>query len=111
MAATNPPSTPGLTRRQLLKVGGIGALGLTLPQFLHAGETSDRRSNARSCIFIVQYGGCSHIDSFDPKPERRMKSASTTGRSPPRFPGRGSLGELLPRFRRAWPISTAWCAR
>lgn len=55
-----------LSRRKVLQVGGIGALGLALPELLRGDES---RATPRSCIFIVQYGGCSHIDSFDPKPD------------------------------------------
>jgi hypothetical protein len=58
-----------LSRRQLLQVGGIGALGLGLPQLLRGSPGAALgRGPARSCIFIVQYGGASHIDSLDPKP-------------------------------------------
>jgi hypothetical protein len=42
---------PRMTRRRLLQVGGIGAVGLTLPQLLRAG--GPQRSE-KSCIFIVQ---------------------------------------------------------
>src|SRR5437879_1523258 len=61
----------GLTRRQLLQLGGIGVLGLGLPEFLRARaplSTAGRRGQEKSCIFIVQYGGASHIDSWDLKP-------------------------------------------
>src|SRR5439155_20987001 len=54
------------------QVGGIGALGLALPRLLRAGSAS-QASTAKSCIFIVQYGGCSHIDSFDLKPEAPLE--------------------------------------
>lgn len=60
-----------VSRRQLLQVGGIGALGLTLPEILQAGAPGGGNAASgpeRSCIFIVQYGGASHIDSLDPKP-------------------------------------------
>jgi uncharacterized protein (DUF1501 family) len=84
------------SRRQLLQVGGLGWLGLTLPDLLRA-ETAHRSD--KSCIFIVQYGGCSHIDSFDPKPDAPAdirgpyKPIATT------VPGM-RLGELLPRLAR-----------
>ena len=69
----HPVIPQGMTRRRLLQVGGIGLLGLSLPQFLRASAAktgpSPRRVSDRSCIFIVQYGGCSHIDSLDPKPD------------------------------------------
>src|SRR5690242_7591218 len=60
------------SRRRLLQVGGIGALGLGLPELLHAGAPragGGVSGPERSCIFIVQYGGGSHIDSLDPKPD------------------------------------------
>src|SRR5438552_16229677 len=58
-----------LTRRRLLQIGGIGLLGLGLPQLLRAAATGSLRRAApeKSCIFIVQYGGASHIDSWDLK--------------------------------------------
>ena len=62
-----PLHSPGLSRRQLLQLGGVGVLGLGLPQFLKASTPSVKPP--KSCIFIVQYGGCSQIDSFDPKPD------------------------------------------
>jgi hypothetical protein len=62
-----------LSRRRLLQLGGISALGLGLPEVLKAGSPANRNPRAgrqpTSCIFIVQYGGCSQIDSFDLKPD------------------------------------------
>ncbi|HKI20563.1 MAG TPA: DUF1501 domain-containing protein [Isosphaeraceae bacterium] len=67
-----------LSRRQLLRVGGLGSLGLTLPGLLRAEaervlarSTMGRpsvTSPIRSCILIFHYGGPSHIDTFDMKP-------------------------------------------
>ncbi len=62
-----------LSRRQLLRIGGVGSLGLTLPGLLQAEAegTAPRGSAAgpiRSCILIFYYGGPSHIDTFDMKP-------------------------------------------
>ena len=57
-----------MSRRRLLQVGGIGMLDLGLPDLLGARE-SRPNSSEKSCIFIVQYGGASHIDSWDPKPQ------------------------------------------
>ena len=75
-----------LSRRQLLQLGGIGAIGLGLPELLCAASPGSQSRNSRSeaeasCIFIVQYGGCSHIDSFDLKPggtSRNSRAASST---------------------------------
>ncbi len=69
----------GLSRRTLLKVGGMGLLGLTMPKVLQAaakqaGEADVRSAGAvapraKSVIFLYQFGGPSHIDMFDMKPE------------------------------------------
>jgi hypothetical protein len=61
-----------LSRRCLLKVGGLGLLGLTMPK-IFAGEAIASAKNpiakAKSVIFLYQFGGPSHIDMFDRKPE------------------------------------------
>jgi hypothetical protein len=60
------------SRRRLLQVGGIGLLGLRLPEFLQARAPlagRPQRGAAEACIFVVQYGGCSHLDTFDLKPD------------------------------------------
>jgi len=60
-----------LTRRHLLKVGGLGLLGLTVPDLLRAEEWSKGKgpeARAKSVIFLYQFGGPSHIDMFDMNP-------------------------------------------
>jgi hypothetical protein len=63
----------GLTRRQLLRVGGLSLLGLSdgdLARLRAAPGSSSlharRRGNA--CVFIFLVGGPSHIDLWDMKP-------------------------------------------
>jgi uncharacterized protein (DUF1501 family) len=85
-----------ITRRRLLQVGGIGALGLSLPRLLRAREQARPRSE-RSCIFIVQYGGCSHVDSFDPKPAAPEDIRGPYRPIATKVPGL-RIGELLPRL-------------
>jgi uncharacterized protein (DUF1501 family) len=64
------PQPATISRRQLLQLGGIGVMGLGLPELLHAAtESRSKVTRQKSCIFIVQYGGCSQIDSFDMKPD------------------------------------------
>lgn len=60
-----------ISRRSLLQVGGIGLLGLGLPEVLRARSPGGAGEHGpeKSCIFIVQYGGASHIDSWDMKPQ------------------------------------------
>jgi len=66
---TSRQSQPVVSRRQLLQLGGISAIGLGLPELLHAATESRKAARPKSCIFIVQYGGGSQIDSFDMKPD------------------------------------------
>jgi len=58
-----------LTRRRALSIGGLGLLGLTLPRLIRATESSSRPGPAKSVIFLYQFGGPSHLDTFDPKPQ------------------------------------------
>ncbi|WP_406695064.1 DUF1501 domain-containing protein [Singulisphaera sp. Ch08] len=59
----------GVTRRDVLRVGSLSALGLGLPEFLRARAMAGSPGKEVSCILLWLQGGISHIDSFDPKPE------------------------------------------
>jgi uncharacterized protein (DUF1501 family) len=68
----------GPTRRELLRAGSLGILGLNLAQFLvwrKSAQASAKYAGARgfgsakSVIFIFLQGGPSHIDIWDPKPD------------------------------------------
>ena len=57
------------TRRTLLKLGAVGLTGLSLPSLLRAERSGAvRKPKAKSVILLFQFGGASHIDTFDPKP-------------------------------------------
>ncbi len=61
-----------ITRRHALKVGGLGLLGLNMPRILKAeayGTNDKIKARAKSVIFLFQWGGPSHIDMFDMKPD------------------------------------------
>jgi hypothetical protein len=63
----------GISRRELLRVGGLSLLGLStleLAQLRAVPQDSDSARGARfnSCIFIFLFGGPSHIDLWDMKP-------------------------------------------
>lgn len=70
------------SRRTLLKVGGLGMLGLTLPKLLAAealapgSALSAPKARAKSVIFLYQFGGPSHLDMFDMKPNASDKIRS-----------------------------------
>jgi len=60
-----------MNRRTLLQIGAAGVLGalpLTPPADA-GGSPGRRRARAKSVIFLHQYGGPSHLDTFDMKPE------------------------------------------
>jgi Protein of unknown function (DUF1501) len=66
------------SRRHLIRIGSLASLGLTLPRLLQAeADRTSKHSSVRvqgmpqpirSCILIFHYGGPSHIDTFDMKP-------------------------------------------
>src|SRR5947207_7408964 len=63
-----------LSRRSALRVGGLGLLGLTMPGLLRAQSLPSAKApkiapKAKSVIFLYQFGGPSHIDMFDMKPD------------------------------------------
>ena len=61
----------GMTRRDVLQVGALGAVGLTLPQYMAAqanGAIKDKNDD-RACIMIFNLGAPSQLDTFDMKPE------------------------------------------
>jgi hypothetical protein len=59
------------TRREILRVGGLSALGLTLTDWFRAAEAGaiSGRGKAKSVILIFNCGAPSHIDLWDPKPD------------------------------------------
>lgn len=90
-----------LTRRQLVQAGGLGMVGLTLPELLARAPlpTRGRHEADKSCIFIVQYGGASHIDSWDLKPEAPDEIRGPFRPIATRVPGM-QICELQPRLAR-----------
>jgi len=67
----------GITRRDLMQVGGLSLFGgMTLPRLLQAAESSSRQSAggpARSVLLFNLLGGPSHMDMFDMKPDAPAK--------------------------------------
>ncbi|MEC7861297.1 MAG: DUF1501 domain-containing protein [Verrucomicrobiota bacterium] len=62
-----------VSRRSLLSVGGMGMLGMNVPDLLRADELASARpkvmARAKSVIFLFQWGGPSQIDILDMKPD------------------------------------------
>jgi len=62
-------SDRSLSRREALRLGTVGVLGLSLPQCLAAASSQARRAAAKNVLVIYEQGGLSHMDTWDPKPE------------------------------------------
>lgn len=63
----------GVSRRELLRIGGLSALGLSAADLgrLRSRASADEpaaRYRGNSCVFIFLFGGPSHIDLWDMKP-------------------------------------------
>src|SRR5438309_6440471 len=65
ICTNGPRLCDALTRREMLQVGGLGLLGLTLPNHLRAAGTNARR---KSCIILFLMGGPPQHSTWDPKP-------------------------------------------
>jgi hypothetical protein len=85
-----------LSRRRALSVGGMGLLGLNLPRLWAAEERPAIRPRAKSVIFLYQFGGPSHVDLFDMKPDAPEKIRGPLKPAATKVPGL-TICENLPR--------------
>lgn len=90
----------GLTRREVLRIGGLGLAGLTLPAWLKS-QANPGQSGRRdvSCIFLWLDGGPSHFETFDPKPDAPDTIRGPYGAVRTNVPGT-MVSELLPMLSR-----------
>jgi len=96
-----------LSRRAMLRVGGFGLLGLTMPRLLQAGAEQTWSTGAikqiapraKSVMFLYQFGGPSHIDMFDMKPDAPEAIRSPHKPISSNVPGI-QVSERLPRVAR-----------
>jgi hypothetical protein len=90
----------GLARRDFLQIGGLGAVGLALPDLFRAraqgAQTAARgEGRAKACILLFMGGGPPQMDTFDLKPDAPDK---VRGQFPPiatSVPGT-KISSLLP---------------
>jgi len=92
----------GITRREILQVGGLGILGLTLADWFRGREAqaspgAGNRNREPSCIFIFLSGGPSHLETFDPKPGAPSEIRGPYGVIPTSAGGI-HISELLPQI-------------
>ncbi len=81
-----------VTRRQFLRVGGLSAFGLSLPQLFRAQhaaatEAAPAKKKTVNCILMWMQGGPSHHETFDPKPDAPAEVRGEFGTIPTTLPG------------------------
>ncbi|MFO0846065.1 MAG: DUF1501 domain-containing protein [Gemmataceae bacterium] len=85
-----------LSRRHLLQVGALGLAGAA-PAWLRGGSPkANPKAKAKAVIFLHQWGGPSHHDTFDMKPAAPAEVRGEYKPIPSRLPGL-PVCELLPR--------------
>ena len=99
-----PRLCDGLSRREMLRVGGLGTLGLGLPTLLQArtaraaAPKSDvvGRGSAKSCIILFLMGGPPQHSTWDPKPDAPVEVRGEFGPISTSVPGM-QVCELFPK--------------
>jgi hypothetical protein len=94
----------GVSRREFLQIGGLGAAGLALPDLFRAraqASTPPARGagRAKACVLLFMGGGPPQMDTFDLKPDA---PAEVRGEFPPvatSVPGT-QISSLLPALAR-----------
>lgn len=80
-------------RREFIRVGMVGSLGLTLGDFFALQARGDQKNYvskegvAKSIIQIVLPGGMAHQESWDPKPEAPLEYRGPFGVAKTKVPG------------------------
>lgn len=94
-----------LTRREMLRLGGLGALGLSLPQLLEGrvqagpARLASGFGKARSCIVLFLMGGPPQHSTWDPKPGAPDNVRGAFKPIATAVPGT-QICELMPRLAR-----------
>src|SRR5947209_2612155 len=102
---TNRDTCDGLTRRELLRVGGSAMLGISLADILGLQKAAAGTNNhggpgfakAKSVILLYLQGGPSHLDLWDPKDNVPDKVRSVFKAIPTKMPG-VQVTEVLPKL-------------
>ncbi|HET6326025.1 MAG TPA: DUF1501 domain-containing protein [Planctomycetaceae bacterium] len=98
----------GISRRELLRIGGLSALGLTLPDLLRASQTAappkgiindPTFGRAKNIVYVWLQGGPPQHETFDPKPDAPSEIRGPFKPIQTNVPGI-QFCELLPRISR-----------
>src|SRR5438045_4451384 len=101
----------GMTRRDWLRVGGLGLAGLTLPNVLKlqaAAETKEREpgfGRAKAIILIHLYGSPSQLEWVDCKPDAPVEIRGQFGVIPSSLPG-CQVCDLFPNMAKVMDRTT-----
>lgn len=93
------PLCDGISRRNFLRIGGLGAAGLALPDVLRAEAATAAGNRRKSVILIYLVGGPPHLDMFDLKPLAPREIAGPFRPIETNVPGI-EICEYLPRLAR-----------
>src|SRR5438477_364643 len=88
----------GLSRRDLLRAGALGGMGLALPQLFRASQATagtGPAATADACILVFLWGAPSQYETFDPKPDAPAGIRGEFGVIPTHTPG-VLFGEHIP---------------
>lgn len=61
------------SRRELLRVGSLSAVGACWPKLARAAREGEGSAAAEAIILLWLWGGPSHLDTFDPKPQAPLE--------------------------------------
>jgi hypothetical protein len=90
-----------VSRREMIRIGGLGALGLSLPILLQARAARARETRpagrAKSCIILFLMGGPPQQSTWDPKPDAPAEVRGEFGPIDTNVPGI-RVSSLLPRI-------------
>lgn len=94
------PDTPTtFTRRSLLRAGALGLGTTALPRVCAVNPPAAAPKAIRSCVLVFYYGGPSHLDTYDPKPNAPAEVRGEYGTLATAVPGT-RVSEYLPRMAR-----------
>lgn len=90
----------GITRREWLRVGTLGTLGLASSMGRSVGKSVERSfGKARACIVLFHLGGPPQHETWDPKPDAPVGIRGESHPIATRVPGI-HVGDMMPRTAR-----------
>ena len=94
-----PELPPTISRRQVLATS-LGCAGFSLTDFLQLQSIAkenktETKGKAKSCIILFAWGGMSHLETWDPKPEGPKEIRGSFDTIPTATPGI-HIGEHMP---------------